>query len=236
MGIYPFIGKKMPQSCGIRPQSEMCPPNNAPCKIVANDYQKMAERSNEEIRIYQEHVAKITEVLKKKDEEIAKLTGDNEKLSVLSIFLVGQVEKHRKKLDDLYDAEDLLQIERHHNIKLQAELEDYKSKRAKVAKELAREAKKGQRWMEDVARLTKNNAKLTEENARYLRQLKATERDVEATRDELELINQIVGGIDERDGPKASDSAITLLNKLKNHRNSHMDELKSAIETNVKSS
>ena len=37
---------------------------------------------------------------------------------------------------------------------------DYKSKRAKVAKELAREAKKGQRWMEDVARLTKNNAKV----------------------------------------------------------------------------
>jgi len=39
------------------------------------------------------------------------------------MFILGQIEKHRRKLDDLFDAEELLEIERDHNKKLQAEFE-----------------------------------------------------------------------------------------------------------------
>jgi len=221
----------MPQGYGVNANGQIYPPKKSPCKspceTVAAQCQRTLDRANEEISLYQGHVAKLTEILKNKDCQISTLTGDNEKLS-------GQIDKHRRKLDDLFDAEELLAIERLHNEKLQAEIQENEKKIGETKKKMAQEIQKQRRWMEDVQRLTISKAKLEHENDAYLQRLRATEQDVEATRNELELINEIVNGIDpgilnDNVDVRSSQSALTLLSRMKQHRNDAVTQLKSTV-------
>ena len=63
---------------------ESLKPNNiSKFPLVAQDCQKSLEQTNDEIRMYKSHAEKLNEILSAKNLEIAKLSGDNEKLSGL---------------------------------------------------------------------------------------------------------------------------------------------------------
>merc|ERR1711937_285309 len=218
----------MPLSYGINKRKmvqKKTPRSSRPIKQVAQDCQKSLEQTNDEIRMYKSHAEKLNEILSAKNLEIAKLSGDNEKLS-------AQIDKNRRKLDDLYDAEDLLQIERHHNIKLQAELEESQKRLKAMEKTKRLERKKQDRFLEDIERLTLTNDRLKDENRRYILRLQSTEKDVEATRDELEKFNEIINEIENSDEVtlKDSESALTLLNRLKTNREDAVGELEKNLK------
>jgi len=217
----------MPQMSGISP------------KKIAADMRADAAAHHatvtSDLRIYQEHVNKLMATLRNKDKEIAALSGKNDTLKVVDNYMLESIKKRKSKLEELCCAEEMLEIKEKQAEKLK---EDVKraNLRTKAVKEELKEAHSRQLAIQGQKEiLIRRNDALIADNEKFRARLLQTEKDVADTKGELELIDDLINSIHgdatttQQVKPAESQSALTLLNKLKKNRDQGFCELEESV-------
>ncbi|CAG5090579.1 Oidioi.mRNA.OKI2018_I69.PAR.g12654.t1.cds [Oikopleura dioica] len=211
----------MPQMSGISPKkiaAEMRADAAAHHATVTTD-----------LRIYQEHVNKLMATLRNKDKEIATLCGKNDTLK-------ESIKKRKSKLEELCCAEEMMEIKEKQVQKLKEDVKRANLRTQAVKEELKEAHSKQLAIQGEKEILIRRNDALIADNERFRNRLLQTEKDVADTKGELELIDDLINSIHgdattttQQVKPAESQSALTLLNKLKENRDRGFSELEETV-------